>query len=130
MLKVIRQLPTSSITRFNTARSRKKRFGIPVVSISGMKETHFYIVLQLKTPEGFEPFGKFFVSSSRAQAEELFGKLLCRPRGTDGDVLQLDLVETGNGLPHNLQVLSCNLDNMAENCRIIIRECFKFRNLE
>lgn len=95
-----------------------------------MMETQFYIVLQLNTPEGFEPFGKFFVSSNRKQAEDLFGQLRCRSHSSPADVLQLDLVETGNGLPHNLHVLSCNLDDMAENCRIIIRECFKYRNLE
>jgi len=45
-------------------------------------------------------------------------------------VLSLELMETRNGLPLNVQMLSCCLDDLAENTKIITREIFKLHNLE
>jgi hypothetical protein len=48
----------------------------------------------------------------------------------DKTILHLDLVEARNELPTNIQMISCSLDQLAENCKIITKEIFKFSNLE
>jgi hypothetical protein len=48
----------------------------------------------------------------------------------DKTILQMEFVETRNDLPVNIQVISCSLDKLAENCKTITKEIFKFSNLE
>jgi hypothetical protein len=95
-----------------------------------MASSEFHIVLQFKTPEGFEPFGRFEVGRDHSQAESIFNNLKGNHECSFSDVLQIDLVESGNGLPKPLKMMSCSLQDIGENCRIITRECFKYRNLE
>ncbi|MGK2860397.1 MAG: hypothetical protein ACSLE0_00555 [Chitinophagaceae bacterium] len=45
-------------------------------------------------------------------------------------ILQLDLSETINGLPASMQMISCSLEELAENCKIITKETFKYHNME
>jgi hypothetical protein len=95
-----------------------------------MKETIFYVVLNLKTTNGFESFGKFFVGNNRKFAADLFRKLKGSKDVDENSVLHLDLMETKNGLPLNIHMISCSLDELAENCKIITKETFKLFNLE
>jgi hypothetical protein len=44
-------------------------------------------------------------------------------------ILTLDLVETVNELPANMQMIACTLKELADNCKIIVRETFKIFNL-
>jgi hypothetical protein len=46
------------------------------------------------------------------------------------NILHLDLMETRNGLPVNIQMITCTLEELAENCKIITRELFRLYNLE
>lgn len=95
-----------------------------------MKQTTFYIVLNLRTSQGYECFGKFFIGDNEASAEEIFKKLKGRDTVNDKSILQLDLMESKNGLPVNVQMISCSLEELAENCRTITRELFRLINME
>ena len=95
-----------------------------------MKQTTFDIVLNLRTSDGYESFGKFFLGDNRKFANHIFSQLNGRKNVSEKSILQLDLVETTNGLPLNVQMISCSLEELAENCRIITKETFKRINLK
>jgi hypothetical protein len=42
----------------------------------------------------------------------------------------MDLIETVEGLPVNIKVINCRLDELTANCRIISKQVFKLLNLE
>jgi hypothetical protein len=48
----------------------------------------------------------------------------------DKSILHFDLVESINGLPASLEMISCSLEELAENCKIITKETFRFINME
>ncbi len=95
-----------------------------------MKQTTFYIALNLRTCTGFECFGKFFIGNNQRLAKDIFSQLKRRNHVDEKSILQLDLMETVNGLPVNMQMISCSLEDLAENCKIITREIFKLFNLK
>lgn len=92
-------------------------------------QTHFCIKLNLKTSNGYETFGKFFLGEERKHAYAIFSKLKGSDKVDEGDVLSLELCELRNELPVNIQIISCTLEELAENCRTITREIFKLHNL-
>ena len=92
-------------------------------------ETQFYIRFTLKTHHGWESFAKFFIGNNRQKANVIFNKM----KGmevSEKNVLQIDFIETVGGLPINLKMLTCTLDQLAENCKLITKELFKLKNLE
>ena len=93
-------------------------------------ETQFYITLTLKTVKGFESFAKFFIGNDRKRAFEIFRLLRGTHDVSEKNVLYVDFIETQNGLPVNLDVITCTLNELAENCRIITKEIFKSENLK
>ena len=95
-----------------------------------MQQSTFHILLHLKTISGFEKFGKFYVGNDRKFAYALFKKLNGRTDLDDKTILYLELMESKNGLPLNVEVLACTLEQLAENSSIITKETFKFHNLE
>ena len=95
-----------------------------------MKENTFYIVLNLRTCNGYECFGKFFIGNNKRCATDIFDQLKRRSNVNEKNILQLDLMETINGLPVNMQMISCSLEDLAENCKIITKETFKLFNLK
>lgn len=90
----------------------------------------FEINLNIRTEEGFRNFGKFQLGKNREQANAIFNLLKGSYEAHEKHVLQLDLVELRNGLPYNLRMLSCSLEELSSNCKIITRELFKCINLE
>jgi hypothetical protein len=94
-----------------------------------MKPT-FYITLNIKTVNGFECYGRFSLGNDRDFAYALFQQLKGNDEVDEGSVLHMDFMETRNGLPVNLTVKSCTLQQLADNCRTITRETFKLFNLE
>jgi hypothetical protein len=95
-----------------------------------MRESTFYILLNMKTCEGLESFGRFFIGKSKKFAETLFSQLKGDKNVNEGSILHLELRETSNGLPVNMHIISCTLEELVQNCKTITKETFKFINLE
>ena len=93
-------------------------------------ETQFYITFTLKTGKGLESFAKFFIGNNRERAYSIFRKLEGVHDVHENYVLFVDFMETREGLPINLNVITCTLDQLARNCRTITKELFKSENLE
>ncbi len=91
--------------------------------------TVFYIVCRLRTVTGFEAYGSFNLGDDHSFANEVFSRLKGRELPQDNDMLQLDLMETRDGLPVNLRVISCTAEELAANCKIVTKEIFRRFNL-
>jgi hypothetical protein len=92
-------------------------------------EAAFYILLNLRTPYSFENFARFELGTDREFAYSLFTELDGSSEVTANDALTIELVETKAGLPLNLKIISCSLDQLAANCRHLTKEIFKKRTL-
>ena len=95
-----------------------------------MTEKNFFVVLSIRTIHGFESFGKFNLGNKRKPAIDVFRQLKGNPVVDEKTILTIDLVETVNGLPLNLNILGCTLEELAYNCRVITKETFKLYNLK
>lgn len=84
----------------------------------------------MKTPAGPESFARFFIGNNRATAYALFQSLKGTTDVDERNVLYLDFMETRDGLPLNLKLITCTLEQLAENCKLITKEVFKMNNLE
>jgi hypothetical protein len=93
-------------------------------------ETTFYIVLNMKTPDGLESYGRFNIGNDRQKAYHIFRKLKGDPDTNEKHVLCMELMETVNNLPVNIHMLGCSLNELSENCRIITKEIFNAVNLD
>jgi hypothetical protein len=96
---------------------------------SSVMRTTFYVILRLRTADGFEAYGSFNLGNDREFAYRTFGQLKGRELPQETDMLQMDLMETKAGLPVNLRVISCSAEEIAANVRCITREMFKLLNL-
>ena len=88
-------------------------------------ETTFHILLHLKTSDGHENFGRFFLGGDREMADKLYSQLKGNHDVTDQCGLCLEFIEMRDNLPYNMEMLSCTLDQLAENTRIIAKAIFK-----
>lgn len=93
-------------------------------------ETQFYILLSLKTPDGFADYGQYFFGNNREAAYELFRQLKGNEKIKGNCLLHIDLMETINELPVKIQTICCTLDELGANCKVIAREIFRLKNLE
>ena len=93
-------------------------------------DTKFYILLNMKTFTGPESFAQFFIGNNKAAAQAIFRKLKGTSDVDERNVLYLEFMETADGLPVNLDMISCTLEQLAENCKLITKEIFKINNLE
>ena len=91
-------------------------------------KTQFYILLSLKTPQGFVNYGQFFFGNERDVAYSLFESL----KGSQkfSAPLHIDLMETVNELPVKIKTICCSLEELGVNCQLIAREIFRLKNLE
>ena len=94
-----------------------------------MMDSRYYILLSLKTLTGFDTYGEYFLGNDRQTADDLYNQLKGSREITNG-LLHLDLMETTNGLPLKIKTISCTLDELAYNTKLIAREIFKLKNLE
>ena len=95
-----------------------------------MTSNTFYILVSLRTPEGFENFGKYNLGNNRKRATAIFRQLKGSYDVDMETMLIMELEETVNGLPVNLQLLACTLEELAHNTKIIAKETFKFLDLK
>ena len=97
---------------------------------TGNMKTLFYILLSLKTPEGFEAYGQYLFGDEWQAAYGLFGQLKGSDKIPDQAVFHIDLMETIDDLPVKIKTISCTLDELGWNSRLIAREIFRLKNLK
>jgi len=112
-----------------SGKSFSSKAGIYIVVLSHMNSNTFYILISVRTREGFESFGKYKLGNNRKTATAIFRQLKGSP-DLDQTMLTMELEETVNGLPVNLQMLACTLEELAHNTKIIVKETFKLLNLK
>ena len=93
-------------------------------------KTQFYILLSLKTAQGFVDYGQYFFGDDREAAYELFRQLKGSPDLKDSCLLHIDLMETVDELPVKIRTICCTLEELGSNCKLIAREMFRLKNLE
>ena len=93
-------------------------------------QSGFYVIVNLKAGKNYESYAKFFIGNKKRAAENIFQKLKGSKDVSEKNMLQLELTEISKGLPLNINLLSCTLEELAENCKIITKELFKQLNLE
>lgn len=93
-------------------------------------KTQFYILLSLKTPQGFVNYGQYFFGNDREAAYELFRGLKGSENIQDTCLLHIDLMETVDELPVKIRTICCTLEELGHNGKLITREIFRLKNLE
>jgi hypothetical protein len=94
-----------------------------------MKNT-YYIIFHLKVKGELQSFGKFYIGHHRGLAHGLFSQMKGKADTDGSEVLFVELMETREKLPLNIQMLACSLDELSENCRLIAKETFKWNNMD
>lgn len=87
--------------------------------------TQYFIRLTLKTDQGMECIGNFNIGNDKETAATLFRQLKGNADVSEKDVLFLEFMEMANGLPYSLQLITCTLKELGENCKLITKELFK-----
>jgi hypothetical protein len=85
----------------------------------------FHIICNLRTATGLTKLAVFHVGTDPQFAYDVFSKLNGNPVSHEGSILSMDLIELEKGLPKNLNIIECTLDDLAMNCKIITKEVFK-----
>lgn len=93
-------------------------------------ETIFFIQITMTTTEGPVSFARFDIGNRRDVALELFNKLQGSGNTGNANFLSMELMETVDLLPVNMQLINCTLDEVAYNCRLISKELFQVVNLK
>jgi hypothetical protein len=92
-------------------------------------DTQFCLVITLKTPGGTENIAHFHLGADRKKAVAIFQKLKGTTDINENNVLSIEFRETKEDLPVNLKMISCTLEQIAENCRLVTKELFKNYNV-
>jgi hypothetical protein len=93
-------------------------------------ETKYYIDLHIRTPEGFETYGSFYLGNDREKTEAIFRQLKGAEDISEKSILHMDFTEMKKGISLPLQILHCTINDIAVNSRIITRDVFKNLALE
>ncbi|WP_121810259.1 hypothetical protein [Mucilaginibacter kameinonensis] len=93
-------------------------------------KTQFYILMSVKTLQGFTDYGQYFFGNDREAAYGLFGQLKGSEQLRESCPLHIDLMETVNDLPVKIRTICCTLDELGHNCKLIAKEIFRLKNLE
>jgi hypothetical protein len=64
-----------------------------------MTQNGFYVLLNIRTPGGYESFGKFNLGNKRKAALQIFKQLRGSPAVDEQTLLTIELMETVNELP-------------------------------
>lgn len=89
-----------------------------------------YIDISIQTPEGLKRIGRFELGDDREDAKMLFEKLKGVPEANLKDMLCIEFMEMVNGLPLNIDILTCDLQELGTNCMLITQELFRLANLK
>jgi hypothetical protein len=93
-------------------------------------EAQFYILLSLKTTQGFVDYGQYLFGNDRVAAYDLFRQLKGDPGMVSSCPPHIDLMETIDGLPVKMKSMCCTLEELGFNCKLIARHLFRLKNLE
>ncbi|HXS36845.1 MAG TPA: hypothetical protein VN721_09100 [Flavipsychrobacter sp.] len=88
-------------------------------------DTAFYIDLNVKKGDDYFGYGRFYIGDDANMAYELFSNLAGKPDIDREGVLRLDFMEMRKGIPVNIKMLNCTLEQVSKNCRMITKETFK-----
>jgi hypothetical protein len=92
--------------------------------------TAFYIDISIQTADGPMRFGRFELGSDREAAYMLFRRLKGSAAVDLKDMLYIEFMETVNGLPVNIDILTCDLQELGLNTMLITQEIFRLSNLK
>ncbi len=90
----------------------------------------FYIHISIQTPDGPQAIGRFELGSDREESVSLFKKLKGSPEVNLKDMLYIEFMETVNGLPLNIDILTCDLQELGTNTMLITQELFRVINIK
>ena len=88
------------------------------------------INLCVRTADGPKPFGSFNLGGNRQSATELFRRLKVSAELDVHDMLYIEFTEMLNGLPINIDIVTCDLQELGINCMLITQEVFRISNLQ
>ena len=80
-----------------------------------MMEKEYCLSLNLGTPNGLEPYGRYVLGRDKHFAVHVFDALMGIKEPAMQLVLHIDLVESEEGVPFVLNVKYFTLDEVAEN---------------
>jgi hypothetical protein len=92
-------------------------------------DTLFCLVITLKTTRGTENIGRFHLGEDREKANAIFRKLQGTSEVDESNMLSIEFRETKEELPFNIKMISCTLEQLAENCKMVTKELFKIYNV-
>lgn len=94
-------------------------------------DTVYNIAISIRMPQGMMEIGTFFIGPDSDFANSVFDSLEGDLTSTDDALIRIDLERKDKDtLPVLLKSTRCTLNQYAENCKIIIRDVFKFFALE
>lgn len=93
-------------------------------------DKRFYLLLSLRTRQGFEVCGEYALNNDGEAAKELFRTLRGSTSPSDSACLHIDLMEIVNGLPEKVETKCCSLEEFCSNSKLIIKEIFRLKALE
>ena len=93
-------------------------------------DQNFYIDISIQTQEGPRRIGRFELGADRDSAYALFKKLRGSPEINQKDMLYIEFMEMVNGLPLNIDILTCDLQELGTNSMLITQEIFRVSNLK
>lgn len=92
-------------------------------------ETTFYIDISIQSADGPKRIGRFELGNEREVADKLFKNLKGSPEVNLKDMLYIEFMEMANGLPLNIDILTCDLQELGTNSMLITQEIFRITNL-
>jgi hypothetical protein len=93
-------------------------------------KTQFYILMSLRTSGGFETYGQYFFGDDELTANKLFAVLNGNQDLEGNNPLHIDLMETVNNLPVKVKSISCTIDQLSANVKLITKEIFRQKNFK
>jgi len=95
-----------------------------------MYPQEYYINISIQTPEGPKRLARFDLGSDRDAATHLFKRLKGSSTLNPKDLLFIEFMETINGLPMNVDMLTCDLQELGTNAMLITQDVFRLLNLK
>ena len=92
-------------------------------------EAIFYLDICIQTLEGPRRIGRFELGDDRESAQQIFKSLKCTAEVDPKGMLYIELMEMVNGLPLNIDMRTCDLQQLGINCMIVTQELFRLSNI-